>query len=93
MAEETTSGDPYDIVLADLRAKRAQIDQAIAAIEAIRGGIMPENQEGSASRQVPTGGEVTAGMFHGLSIADAVKQLLALRKRPLGTQEITESGL
>ena len=30
-------------------------------------------------------------MFHGLSIADAVKQLLAMRKKPLGTQEITES--
>lgn len=91
MAEETTSGDPYDVVLADLRAKRAQIDQAIAAIEALRGGGTSENQEVSIRKQPASTGEVTPGMFHSLSIADAAKQLLALRKKPLGTQEITES--
>jgi hypothetical protein len=91
MAEEPTSGDPYDVVLADLKAKRTQIDQAIVAIEALRGVGTMENQEIGSRRSPPAGGEVTSGMFHGLNIADAVKQLLAMRKKPLGTQEITES--
>jgi hypothetical protein len=38
MTAESTFSDPYEAVLADLRAKRAQLDQAIAAIEAIRAG-------------------------------------------------------
>lgn len=33
MSVESQGFDPYDIVLADLRAKRDQIDQAIKAIE------------------------------------------------------------
>ncbi len=37
MSVESEGIDPYAIVLADLRAKRAQIDQAIQAIELLRG--------------------------------------------------------
>jgi len=39
MSSESTTIDPYETVLADLRSKRDQIDQAIAAIEAIRSGV------------------------------------------------------
>ena len=91
MAEETASGDAYDIVLADLRDKRAQLDHAIAAIEAIKSGISTTAQPLGTPIVIPSSTQVTAGMFHGMSIVEAVKQLLAFRKKPLGTQEITEA--
>lgn len=91
MAEETSSGDPYDIVLADLKAKRAQIDQAIAAIEAIKGGIQPQNQSLNAGLPSPSSTQITPGTFHAMSIVEATKQLLAIRKKPLNTAEITEA--
>ena len=91
MAEEPSSGDAYDIVLADLKAKRAQLDHAIAAIEAIKSGNTNSIQPfGQSAVPIPAT-EVTPGMFHGMSIVEAVKQLLAMRKKPLGTQEITEA--
>jgi HB1, ASXL, restriction endonuclease HTH domain len=91
MAEETTSGDPYDIVLADLKVKRAQLDQAIAAIEAVKSGISQSSQMIVQAPISTPSGEITPGMFHGMSIVEAVKQLLAMRKKPLGTQDITEA--
>ena len=39
MSDETAGIDPYEAVLADLHAKRDQIDQAIAAIEGLRLGL------------------------------------------------------
>ena len=87
MSAESTYFDPYEAVLADLKAKRAQLDQAIAAIEAIRAG-------GSAS-----GGGVTAigrvdpptdgpGAFLGLTIPEAAKKLLASKRQPLRNPDI-----
>lgn len=38
MPEESGITDPYDLVLRDLYTKRDQINGAIAAIEAMRGG-------------------------------------------------------
>jgi hypothetical protein len=83
------NADPYDKVIADLRAKREQIDQTITLLEAIRGG---------GSVGVATGGSTvngigleiteTAGTFLGMSIVDAAKKLLALRKRTMGNVEI-----
>jgi hypothetical protein len=92
MAEETPSGDAYSVVLADLRAKRNQIDNAIAAIEAISGQTGhdgSQNQSSNHGAGGQQGGQVRAGAFHGMSIVEAVKQLLAMRKKPLGTPEIT----
>lgn len=45
MSVESTATDPYEVVLADLRAKKAQIEQAISAIEILRGNApaMPAN--------------------------------------------------
>lgn len=91
MAEETTSGDPYDVVLADLKAKRAQLDQAIAAIEAVRSGISQSNQEPSFVGGAGLSNQIQPGVFHGMSILEASKRLLDMRKKALGTQEITEA--
>lgn len=99
MANEPGGMDPYEVVLADLKAKRAQLDQAIAAIEAIRGNAPsgaaqnPTPAPSSAESQRSPSTTVTAGMFHGMSISDAAKQLLAMRKAPMGTQELTEALL
>lgn len=91
MADNAPLLDPYDAVLADLESKRAQIEQAIAAIKAIRAGQPLPNQEVGSGAAAPSGTQVQPGMFHGMSIVEAVKQLLTMRKRALGTQEITES--
>jgi hypothetical protein len=78
--------DPYESVINDLLAKRAQIDQTIALLTELRGG------GGSAAPMAQTaenGIIETAGMFLGMSIADATKKLLAMRKQTLGNVEIT----
>ena len=84
MTSESEPQDHYEKVLADLRAKRDQFDQAITVIEAIRsGGSAPSSQPAS-----PAGIVETAGMFLGMSIVDATKKLLAMRKRTMGNVEI-----
>ena len=88
MSTESKDFDHYAIVLADLKSKRDQLDQAIAAIEAIRGG-------GSSSGSTPVkesppspSAAIETGAFLGLSIAEAVKKLLGIRKRQLTNSEI-----
>jgi DNA-directed RNA polymerase delta subunit len=78
--------DPYSIVLADLKAKRDQIDQAIQAIESVRSGGAA-SAPGATPPRTP---EVSLGdgAFHGLSIAEATKKLLGVRKKNLGNAEI-----
>jgi hypothetical protein len=95
MPTESEGIDPYAIVLADLRAKRDQIDQAIQAIESVRG-----SSPGAPRAQSPSEGSPAAnnaGAFLGMSIADAAKKLLASRKQAMGSAEIatglTSGGL
>ncbi len=83
--------DPYEVVLSDLRAKRAQIDAAIAAIEQIRGaGVAPAAAPNPAA-EMNDGGAVRSGMFHGKSIPEAARELLELKKREMRNQEILDS--
>lgn len=88
MPDDSTTFDPYDSVLADLRAKRDQLDQAIAAIEAIRGGV------GTAPIAMAGGGAGpniaidSVGAFLGMSIPEAAKKLLANKRTPLRNPEI-----
>ena len=87
MSGEAMSPDPYDAVLADLRAKREQIDQTIALLSSLRAG-------GPAPTAAPSGTDTgiveTAGMFLGMSIVDGSKKLLAMRKRTMGNVEIAK---
>lgn len=91
MSAESTSSDPYEVVLADLRVKKAQIEQAINAIEALRGGAtgasLPE-QSGAPASGGQNGDIDSPGAFLGMSIADAAKKLLAARRQPLKNPEI-----
>lgn len=90
MSVESTHTDPYEVVLADLRAKKAQIEQAISAIEALKGGTMA-----GASPAASTGGAAppnfdidSPGAFLGMSISDAAKKLLAAKRQPMRNPEI-----
>lgn len=91
MSTENQGPDAYDAVIADLRAQRDKIDQTIALLTALRGGgsaasIGVASGHGSASAQ----GQIveTAGMFLGMSIVDATKKLLAMRKSTMGNADI-----
>lgn len=85
---EVSGVDPYEAVLADLQAKRDQIDQAIAALTSLRGGVSASS--GAAMPNAGAGAPIveTAGMYLGMSITDATKKLLALRKRTMGNADI-----
>ncbi len=84
MTSDILGTDPYAAVLADLQAKRDQIDQTIALLTSLRGGA-----QAPISFAADVGGITeTAGMFLGMSIADAAKKLLAQRKRTMGNVEI-----
>ncbi len=87
MSNESEGFDPYAVVLADLRAKRDQIDQAIQAIESVRGNAAPMRGSG----QMSTAAEIVkndAGIFLGMSIAEAAKKLLTSRKQAMNNADI-----
>ncbi len=86
MTAESTSFDPYEAVLADLKAKRAQLDQAIAAIEAVKVGVTVPGMSGSAETPaVPAEGP---GAYLGMTITEAAKKLLAARRQHLRNPDI-----
>lgn len=88
MTSEQNTVDPYELVLRDLYAKRAQIETAITAIEALRSGNAAVAAVSQAAPAANVNGDVQAGMFAGLSIAEAAKRLLAMKKQPMTTPEI-----
>lgn len=92
MANENDAADPYLAVLADLRAKRLQIDQSIALLEGMRAfaPLQPGGAFSPLGTSFDTPSEIieTAGMYLGMSIVDATKKLLAIRKKTLGNVEI-----
>jgi len=89
MSDEPYGIDPYDAVLADLCAKRDQIDQAIAAIESLRSGTPagPRSTAASGNGQANQGVD-GPGALLGLSIAEATKKLLAAKRIPLKNPDI-----
>ncbi|TMJ47571.1 MAG: hypothetical protein E6G85_27660 [Alphaproteobacteria bacterium] len=92
MSMESQGIDPYDAVLADLKAKRDQIDQAIAAIESIRaGGPAPVRDSAQGNGTKNTADVGGPGDLLGLSIADAARKVLAARRQPLKSADILEA--
>jgi hypothetical protein len=91
MSDESRGFDPYDAVLADLKAKREQIDQAIAAIEGLRGGV---SIGASLTGGGPLSAKVTSmpaegpGAFLGMTIPEAAKKLLASKRQPMRNPDI-----
>lgn len=90
MNETPSPVDPYDVVLADLRAQRDRIDSAIAALTALRGGggatIKPSGAVPEVSQS--GSGDIGPGALLGMSIADATIKVLTARKRKMTNAEI-----
>jgi hypothetical protein len=84
MSTESEGFDPYAVVLADLKAKRDQIDQAIQAIESVRSGIPLTRTNPMAPESAPN----DAGAYLGMSISDATKKLLSIRKQAMSNADI-----
>lgn len=82
-------GVDYEAVLADLRAKRDKLDAAIAGIETMLG--ISGNGSGSAGAK-PNGDELPDSVEHDtfwrMSVPDATRKFLAMKKRPQSTKEI-----
>lgn len=87
MSTESQAVDHYEAVLADLRAKREQIDQAIQVIEALRGGAPAPAAKVAPVSQVDADVD-GPGAFLGMTIVDAAKKLLASRRRTMSNTEI-----
>lgn len=77
----------YEAVIADLEAKIAQLQSAVAAIRAIAsiGGLSPANPQ----TPPPTpAGSIPSDAFLGMSITDATKKLLTIVRRRLNTPDV-----
>lgn len=90
MGSESQGLDPYEAVIADLRAKRDQIDQTIQQLESLRGsGTVSLAPQSAALGQVASSPSITdPGAFLGMTIADAARKVLATRRKPLGNTEL-----
>lgn len=73
--------DPYEVVLADLRARRDNIDQLIRALESFRTQPKP-----AVSAMPPSQG----GYLFGLSVVNASKVVLRQRGQPLCSADIAK---
>jgi hypothetical protein len=79
----------YDAVLADLEAKKAAIDEAIAGIRRMMG----------QGQTIPTGGAgktinpkaIPSDAFFGMSIPDAVRKYLSIVRKPHTAKQIAEA--
>jgi hypothetical protein len=90
MSDTPDTSNPYAAVLADLRAKRQKIDNTIEFLEEFSRMSLVSTPDGlqftrNDEVSVPEEG---AGTFLGMSIVDAAKKLLGLRKRAMTNTEI-----
>lgn len=91
-----TNESPYAPALADLRKKRAEIDNTIKVLEAMSGlrleDVIAETAAESGQEALATEptGKLDEGAFLGMSIVDAAKKLLGMRKRQMGNPEIAK---
>jgi hypothetical protein len=96
METDVNPSDPYEAVLADLRAQRERIDHAIQAVEMARamknsGSTVPPVPAGAP--KVDTGASsqvIENGAFFGMTIPEAVKKLLTIKKRNLPNADIAQ---
>lgn len=91
MSEESQGFDPYEAVLKDLRAKREQINQAIQLLESLRGGVNVAMPSMSPAGAQSSNNEEGPGAFLGMTIPDAARKLLKIRKRAMGNVEIAQA--
>jgi hypothetical protein len=78
----------YQAVLADLKAKRAGLDQAIAAIEQIIG---VSTSTTPATVELGPGVTIKPGMFHGMSLTEAAVAYLRVTKQKRSIRDIADA--
>lgn len=78
----------YDAVLADLKAKRDQIDAAIAALTALAGVTSTTS---GTNVSMPGKATIRPDEFFGMTIVEASKKYLGMMTRPQSGQTITDS--
>lgn len=91
----------YTKVLADLEARRAALEATIAGVKALLGQGPIEAPPGGIAAGTPTprGGEkvipkdVAPGIFHGMSVAEAARTFLAMKKVKQKTRAICDAML
>lgn len=87
----------YQAVLADLEARKAQIEGAIAGIRAILGEAAPISADDVFIPEVPKAGAATpipgiqSDTFFGLSTPQAVRKFLSTAKRPQSPRAIADA--
>lgn len=86
MSTESKDFDPYAIVLADLRAQRDKIDQAIQAIESVRGSAGTSSAPAHTPPSSNT--DLGPGAFLGMSIAEATKKLLQSKRKQMNNTDV-----
>src|SRR3990172_2133010 len=85
----------YKAVLADLKRRRDELDMAIQAIQRILGLVRGDSTSVSAPKETftPIGSdnEIASDTFFNMSILEAVKKYLTMKKRPQGAMEIARA--
>ena len=87
-----TESIDYTVILADLEAKRAALDHAIASFRQAMamGALGTISEDGSVAVPSMSGGEVPTGAFLGKSIIEATKLYLEIVKKKQTAKEIME---
>jgi hypothetical protein len=89
-----TDSVDYQVVVADLKARRAQLDQLIASVEAL---ILGQGEPGAGKLDMAATGAtvlptaIHADTFYGLSIIDAAKKFLKMARRAQHTAAIADA--
>ena len=87
-----SEGIDYRVVLADMRARRAALDQAIAGIEAMLGESSSAGGLGAPNGASSGAQEIQADTFVGRNISEATAHYLRMVGRPArSTEAITEA--
>jgi hypothetical protein len=92
--ENGQTPDPYEAVLADLRAQRDRIDSTITLLEGLRSGAPATSSRpagggtGSPDEKGGNRPDLGPGAFLGLSIPEAAKKLLATKRQQMRTADI-----
>jgi hypothetical protein len=75
-------------MIAALEAKRSALDNAIASLRVLAGQAAPEGTELPSALTRSDGTDVRSDTFHGLSMPEAVKKYLRIKKGPQNARAI-----
>src|SRR4051812_18149172 len=94
MTEQPAANNAMESVLADLRARRAKLDAAIAAIEDLM-GIQVSGSFATAPASTSgdgwANGQIPSDAFFGLSIPDGTRKYLRAVRRKASAAEIARA--